>query len=153
MKITAEFNSTQEMAEFISTFGAKGFIPEQGSINIDIAKVAEVVNKSKATTKKEDKPKKEDIKVDNTPNVEAEKVGVDETATDTKEAENVQDVPKQDDGAKVTKEMVRAAFSKLISKGKQADAKKLTAKYGASKLPDVKPKDYAAILEEAEALL
>lgn len=155
MKITAEFNSTEDIKEFIKAFGTKGFAPEHGATNDVIAKVADGSDKAagvvkpKVTTKKEDKPKKEE----DTPKVEAENVGVDDTVTDTKEAENVQEDPKQDGGIQVTKEMVRATFSKLMKAGKQAEAKKLTAKYGASKLPDVKEADYAAILEEAEALL
>lgn len=152
MKITAEFNSTDEMLVFISTFGAKGFMPGPGTpINADSAKVTAQDTKSKVATKKEDKQKKEEPKVADTPKVEAEKVGVDETPTDTKEAENVQEDSKEE--VKVTKEMVRAAFTKLIKAGRHLDAKKLTAKYGASKLPDVKEADYAEILKEAEALL
>jgi len=49
--------------------------------------------------------------------------------------------------------MVRAVFSKLIKAGKQQEAKDLTAKYGASKIPEIKEEDYVAILKEAEELL
>lgn len=141
MKITAEFNSTEELLSFISTFGTKAAVQLEGA---------------KVGTKKEDKkadkvtPDKEDTKIENTkeevPTVEAEKVGQDTTPTEIKDAEGVKE-------PKVTKEQVRAVFAKLIQSGKQKEAKELTTKYGANKLPDVKEEDYAAILKEAEELL
>lgn len=54
---------------------------------------------------------------------------------------------------KVTKETIRAAFAKLIKAGKAKEAKDITAKYGANKVPDLKEEDYASVLKEVEALL
>lgn len=54
---------------------------------------------------------------------------------------------------KITKEMVRAVFTSVIKAGKAAEAKALTAKYGAKKVPDLKEEDYAAVYKEANILL
>lgn len=141
MKIVAEFNSNEELLSFISTFGTKTV--SQITKGIGVPKV-------EATKKEPDKVKiKEPEKVDNIPKVDAEVVGVDETPTEIKDAENV----KVDEEPKITKEMVRAVFTKLIKAGKSKDAKELTSKYGASKLPELKEEDYAAVYKEAEGLL
>ena len=42
---------------------------------------------------------------------------------------------------------------KLIKAGKSKEAKELTAKYGASKIPEIKEEDYVAVYKEAEELL
>lgn len=150
MKITAEFNSTEELLSFIGTFGNKAAIQLEG------AKVVGDMKQEKKSTPNKKEPKvqhkKEEIKVvDNKkeiPIVEAEEIGQDITPTEIKEAEEV--VVEE---IKVTKEEVRAVFSKLVKAGKQKQAKELTAKYGASKIPDIKEEDYAAIIREAEELL
>lgn len=146
MEMSVKFNSKEELMEFVSMFGAKDFVPAVGVNNTP--KVPEEVNvavKIDGITVEngviKEKAQKE------VPNVEAEKVGVDTTPVETKEAENIKEEPK------VTKEQVRAVFTKLIQAGKQKEAKELTSKYGAAKLPDVKEEDYAAILKEAEELL
>lgn len=54
---------------------------------------------------------------------------------------------------KLTKEDIRAIFSKLIQAGKQKEAKELTNRYGAKKIPEIKEEDYEAIYKEAEELL
>ncbi len=46
MKITAEFNSNEELASFISTFGAKGFVPEQGVASLKATKKIETVKEA-----------------------------------------------------------------------------------------------------------
>lgn len=143
MKITAEFNSTEELLSFIGTFGTKAAIQLEG------AKVG-----SKSEEKKVAPEKKEQVKVqpkkgetkDNIPVVETEQLGQADEVTDVKEAEETEDV-------KVTKEEVRAIFSKIIKAGKAKEAKELTTKYGASKISEVKEEDYAAILKDAEGLL
>jgi len=141
MEITAKFNNGEEMMAFarllLGQDNTVKFVPSHGVVaDVDPSKEDD-------TEKQEDKSKEV-----NTPKVEAEVVGIDAT---TKETEPVEDKKKEE--PKVTKEMVRAAFSKLIKDGKQKEAKELTSKYGAAKLPDVKEEDYAAILKEAEDLL
>jgi hypothetical protein len=52
----------------------------------------------------------------------------------------------------ITLEQVRAKLTELSQGGKAADVKSLIAKFGATKLTDIKPGNYAAILADAEAL-
>jgi hypothetical protein len=52
----------------------------------------------------------------------------------------------------ITLEQVRAKLTELSQGGKAADVKTLIAKFGATKLTDIKPGNYAAILADAEAL-
>lgn len=49
-------------------------------------------------------------------------------------------------------EDVRAVLASLTKAGKSDDVKALFAKYGASKLPEVKKEHYAELLQEARAL-
>lgn len=121
MKITAEFNSNEELISFINTFGAKTLT---GVTAIE---------------------KKENVKVDS-PKKEAKK---EETKIDPPKEE----VKKEDSKVEVTMEMVRAVFTKLIKAGKQKEAKEITTKFGASKLPELKEQDYAAVIKEAEVIL
>lgn len=147
MKITAEFNSVEELVSFAGAFGTKVATPVQGgSCSIVSDKVNSTVKEDKPTTKasevkveivKQDPPKGETI--------DADSKSVDETTKADEES------PKGE--AKITKEMVREVFTKIMKAGKQNEAKALTTKYGATKLPEVKEEDYAAIFKEAEALL
>lgn len=147
MKITAEFNSNEELLSFISTFGAKDIsktimepIGVRGSVTTSKPEVKEAP-KTKTT-----ESKKEDVK-----KVDAEIVGVENKTEEVKDAEGVKEDGKED--LKVTKEMVRAVFTKIIKAGKQKEAKELTKKYGASRIPEIKEEDYEAIYKEAEVLL
>lgn len=141
MKITAEFNNVLEVKEFIEMFG-------QAPLEFVATKEK---NKCGTTPKGKDVVKeelKQEVKEEKVPKVEAEIVNVDNESTEPpKDAEVVNEDPK------VTKEMVRATFTKLIKAGKQKEAKELTLKYGASKLGEVKEEDYAAIYKDAEELL
>jgi hypothetical protein len=47
-------------------------------------------------------------------------------------------------------EDVRAVLAEISRSGKTAEMKALLGKFGASKLSDVNPKDYAALLEAAK---
>ncbi|WP_338631511.1 hypothetical protein [Clostridium baratii] len=132
MKITAEFNSNEELINFIKVFG-------EVQLNKEDQQGVVIEENKKITTKKESRKTNETDKKDDNLEIEKEQIEIKE---DKKESNH-----------KVTKEEVRAVFTKLIKAGKQKEAKELTAKYGASKLPDVKEEDYAAIKEEAEALL
>lgn len=124
MKITAEFNSNEELLNFIKVFG-------KVQLNKDEELGVVIAENKKITTKKDKKVENLEVKEEQL-----------EITEDKKESNH-----------KVTKEEVRAVFTKLIKAGKQKEAKELTAKYGAAKLPDVKEEDYVAIKEEAEALL
>ncbi|SCK04327.1 Uncharacterised protein [uncultured Clostridium sp.] len=139
MKITAEFNSTSEVLDFINALGAKAITSQ---VSVDGANVTEIVAKSISEDRQEDK------KADVTDKDVKEK----EETQKAQQANKVTEDKKSEVG-KVTKEKVREVFSKLVKAGKQKEAKELTAKYGASKVGEVKEEDYAAILKDAEELL
>ena len=67
--------------------------------------------------------------------------------------EESKDIEHKEEVKKFTKEEVRAVFTKLIKAGKREDAKSITEKYGATKISEINEKDYAAVIEEVEALL
>lgn len=140
MKITAEFNSNEELLSFINTFNTKGFIPAQGA-TIPV------------TPKKDPKPAAEVTKVETLKEADKKETPSNDVPWEDKKEEPKVEDTKKDEETKVTKEMVRAIFTTLIKAGKQADAKALTSKYGAKKVPDIKEEDYAAIFNEANALL
>ena len=139
MKITAEFNSNEELLSFIGAFGAKSFIPDQGVANT-VSVVTPVVE-----TKTEDKPVKE-TKVD------APKEEIKETVAPKEETIPTKEETKPEE-TKVTKEMIRERLGAIMKAGKQTEVKELVAKHGAGKLPDLKEEEYAAIYQEAEVLL
>jgi len=136
MKIVVEFNSNAELVNFISTFGGKISGP------VTEVKTDRYVNAAPHASKVEVIKKVEtptETKID--------------AVVEIKDAEIVKPDEKKGEDPKVTKEMVRAVFTKLIKEGKQKEAKELTSKYGASKLPDIKEEDFAAIYKEAEGLV
>ena len=47
---------------------------------------------------------------------------------------------------------VRGIMAGLSGQGKKAEAKQLLTKYGASRLSEVKPENYAALVKDAEAI-
>lgn len=49
----------------------------------------------------------------------------------------------------IKQEEVRKVLAEMSKRGKTAEVKALLEKYGASKLSEVKPKDYADLLKEA----
>jgi hypothetical protein len=132
MEITAKFNNGEEMMAF-----AKLLLG-----NKDVVEPKVVFSQG---SKVEEKPT--DLKKDLIKTMVEEG---DKALEDTKEPEPVEDKKEE---PKVTKEMVRAAFAKLIKAGKQKEAKELTSKYKATKVPDIKEEDYAAVLKDAEELL
>ena len=138
MKITAEFNSNEELLSFIGAFGAKSFVPDQGVANT-VSVVTPVVE-----TKKEDKPA--------APIKPVEEIIPDNSAELQKEIEHDQKESEKDE-VKVTKEMVRERLGAIMKAGKQAEAKELVKKHGATGIPTLKEEEYAAVYQEAEALL
>lgn len=131
MKITAEFNSNEELISFINTFGTKS-----------LTEVVAPIEKKEVKVNLPKEAKKEEVKKVDLPKEETKK-------EDVKKEETKIDPPKEE----VTMEMVRAVFTKLIKAGKQKEAKEITTKFGASKLPELKEEDYAAVIKEAEAIL
>jgi len=149
MKITAEFNSTEELISFIGAFDTKSSIPSQGVTNITNATPTAAETKKAAkneVVKKEDKPV-EPVKT------ETLKEEIKEIVP-TKDAEIIKEETKATEGeVEITKEMVRERLGVIMKSGKQAEVKALVAKHGASKLPDLKEEEYAAVYQEAEKLL
>ncbi|MBE1305629.1 hypothetical protein G4W71_16620 [Clostridium botulinum] len=149
MKITAEFNSNEELLNFINTFGTTKIMeriePKQGgqasTEKKEAVKEAPKKEVKKDIKKKEvksiDPPKQDTKKEKNTPAEQTEK----------------ENKPVEEPKTEITKEMVRAVFTKLIQAGKQKEAKEITLKYGASKLPELKEEHYAAVIKEVEELL
>ncbi|MDP4179067.1 MAG: hypothetical protein Q8900_12100 [Bacillota bacterium] len=141
MKITAEFNSNEELLSFISTFGAKTFKAEQEAcskiqiVDQTVRQAVEEVPKVETKVISQETSKGEVVDVEPTPILQ----------DPSKE--------KKDEDSKITKEQIRAVFTKLLKAGKSKEAKELTAKYGASKIPDLKQEDYEAVYKEAEGLL
>jgi len=141
MKITAEFNSNEELLSFIGTFGTKGLI-SSGVTNVtNISPVVETKKTVKGEIiKTEDKPIKEVLKEEIKENVA------------TKDAETTKGDATSGE-PKITKEMIRERLGLIMKTGKQKEAKDLLAKYSASKLPELKEEHYAAVYGEAEGLL
>lgn len=159
-----QFDNIEEMQKFAKLISGGCSCNKEQVINIPAPTVESTkeepkeTNKAK-TSKKADKAKdkNEEPKVENkeAPKVEAEVTGVDKSAND----EPVQDVEvkeenkKEDEGPKVTKEMVREICSKAIKAGKPGEVKKIVADHGASKIPELEEKEYSAVYKEVEALL
>lgn len=158
-----QFDNIEEMQEFAKLING-GCSCKEKVINIPAPTVEvpkeEPKETKKKTSKKADKTedKKEQPKEDKkeeTPKVEAEVTGVDETANNepVQDVETKEEHKAEDEGPKVTKEMVREICSKAIKAGKPGEVKKIVADHGASKIPDLKEKEYAAVYKEVEALL
>lgn len=140
MKITAEFNSNEELLNFVRTFG--GIMPQE-------EKVGQPVKIQPTVVKSNKKEKVEEIKnEDNAPKVEAEVTDIDTTSTENKDAEITEGQDK-----KITKEEIRAMCSKAMKAGKQSEVKNIVAKYGAKKVPDLKEENYAEVYKELEEIL
>ncbi|BDR75249.1 hypothetical protein [Clostridium tetani] len=153
MKITAEFNSSEELISFINTFGANALKGIESKKEVQGAEVKEI-KKETVTEKKEEvkqvDPPKEEVKKEVVIE-KKEEIKKEEKSNSTKnEQVKTVDPPSKE---KITKEMIRAAFAKLIKTGKAKEAKDITTKYGAKKVPDLKEEDYTAILKEVEELL
>ncbi|NFH91891.1 hypothetical protein FDA33_17170 [Clostridium botulinum] len=162
MKINVEFNNVEEMQDFAKLIGTpcncNGVKVEMGAPTEQETKKEDNSKGNKNNTSKKAEKAKEEVKEkkNETPNaikenesekVQAEIVGVDNTSTEPSKDVAATEEPK------VTKETIRAAFAKLIKAGKAKEAKDITAKYGANKVPDLKEEDYASVLKEVEALL
>lgn len=144
MKIVAEFNSIQEIKDFAELIGQKELV-----LKADYIK-PEMIEEFKETVK-EETTKEEVAPEESTP--EKEEPKVEETTKEEAVPATEEVAPEKQESKKISKEDVRGIFSKLIQAGKQKQAKELTNKYGAKKIPEIKEEDYAAIYKEAEELL
>lgn len=146
MKIIAEFNSNEELLSFVNTFGATALQPTSTEVP---------VTKKEAEAPKEDKKTKKATKekVKEEPKEEPKKDEEVETSKEEVKEDPKEETAPLEQEKVISKEEVRAVFTKLLKAGKGKEAKELTAKYGASKLGELKEEDYAAVLKEAEELM
>ena len=109
-------------------------------IGKNIILIADCIHKEDEPATAEEKPKKKTRKT--------AKAKTEETA-DVHEAEPV---PEEAEKPKVTFEQVRAALAKKSQMGYTSAVKNLVENYGVEKLSDIKPENYAEILEQAEMI-
>ena len=109
-------------------------------IGKNIILIADCINKEDEPATAEEKPKKKTRKTAKAKT---------EEAADVHEAEPV---PEEAEKPKVTFEQVRAALAKKSQMGYTSAVKNLVENYGVEKLSDIKPENYAEILEQAEMI-
>lgn len=154
MKITAEFNSNEELLSFIGAFGAKGITTLAAGTNNNSTQVEtdSTVVKENSTSKAQD-TKKVTTKTETAAETAKKENTKTNTAPNDKPKETAKEGSKSEGEVQITKEMIRAKFMELIKAGKSKEAKEITKKYGASKLPELKEENYPAVYKEVEALL
>ena len=133
MKIIAEFNSIEEVKEFSEAFRANEIIIPPIQINND------TTNALVETKKSEDSEIKKETKT------KTKKVSKKEEEKAVKE-----DVKEE---KKIDFTEVREVATTLVQAGKQPELAEITAKYGASKLSELKEEDYEAVLNEFKELM
>ena len=109
-------------------------------IGKNIILIAECIHKEDEPATAEEKPKKKTRKTAKAKT---------EEAADVHETEPV---PDEAEKPKVTFEQVRAALAKKSQMGYTSAVKNLVENYGVEKLSDIKPENYAEILEQAEMI-
>ena len=109
-------------------------------IGKNIILIADCINKEEEPSTVEEKPKRKTRKTAKAKT---------EEAADVHEAEPV---PEEAEKPKVTFEQVRAALAKKSQMGYTSAVKNLVESYGVEKLSDIKPENYAEILEQAERI-
>lgn len=129
MKLTVEFNSYQELNDFMS--------------GVAIAPALLEIEKSEET--------KEVVKVEKTKKTKK--------VEDPKDEPKVEEAPEEEPAAEIMPapveekkysiEDVRAVLGKLQKAGKKEEVKELIASFGVDKLSQVKEEDYAALIEKA----
>ena len=72
--------------------------------------------------------------------------------TEDPEAETKQESAPAAEAKAYSFQEVRGIMAGLSGKGKKAEAKNLLQKYGASRLSEIKPEDYAALVADAEVI-
>ncbi|WP_195972983.1 hypothetical protein [Clostridium thermobutyricum] len=133
MKIIAEFNSIEEVKEFSEAFRANEIIIPPIQINND------TTNALVETKKSEDSEIKKETKT------KTKKVSKKEEGKAVKE-----DVKEE---KKIDFTEIREVATTLVQAGKQPELAEITAKYGASKLSELKEEDYEAVLKEFKELM
>lgn len=133
MKIIAEFNSIEEVKEFSEAFRANEIIIPPIQINND------TTNALVETKKSEDSEIKKETKT------KTKKVSKKEEEKAVKE-----DVKEE---KKIDFTEIREVATTLVQAGKQPELAEITAKYGASKLSELKEEDYEAVLNEFKELM
>lgn len=142
MKITLEFDNAEkfftELAQFAEVMGLARQHVEFNHVPKATTEPAMSVATEKEPAKTSQKAQEapQDKKTENLPK-EPEKA--------KEEAK-----PKADEGDLATK--LRAELNKLMKSGKKDEVKALLKEFGASKFGEVKPDDYAAMLEKAAGL-
>ena len=109
-------------------------------IGKNIILIADCINKEEEPSTVEEKPKRKTRKTAKAKT---------EEAADVHEAEPV---PEEAEKPKVTFEQVRAALAKKSQMGYTSAVKNLVENYGVERLSDIKPENYAEILEKAEMI-
>ena len=109
-------------------------------IGKNIILIADCIHKEDEPATAEEKPKKKTRKTAKAKT---------EEAADVHETEPV---PEEAEKPKVTFEQVRAALAKKSQMGYTSAVKNLVENYGVEKLSDIKPENYAEILEQAEMI-
>ena len=109
-------------------------------IGKNIILIADCINKEEEPSTVEEKPKRKTRKTAKSKT---------EEAADVHEAEPV---PEEAEKPKVTFEQVRAALAKKSQMGYTSAVKNLVENYGVERLSDIKPENYAEILEQAEMI-
>ena len=109
-------------------------------IGKNIILIADCIHKEDEPATAEDKPKRKTRKTAKAKT---------EEAADVHETEPV---PEEAEKPKVTFEQVRAALAKKSQMGYTSAVKNLVENYGVERLSDIKPENYAEILEQAEMI-
>ena len=109
-------------------------------IGKNIILIADCIHKEDEPATAEEKPKKKTRKTAKAKT---------EEAADVRETEPV---PEEAEKPKVTFEQVRAALAKKSQMGYTSAVKNLVENYGVERLSDIKPENYAEILEQAEMI-
>ena len=109
-------------------------------IGKNIILIADCIHKEDEPATAEEKPKKKTRKTAKAKT---------EEAADVHETEPV---PEEAEKPKVTFEQARAALAKKSQMGYTSAVKNLVENYGVEKLSDIKPENYAEILEQAEMI-
>ena len=109
-------------------------------IGKNIILIADCINKEEEPSTVEEKPKRKTRKTAKSKT---------EEAADVHETEPV---PEEAEKPKVTFEQVRAAIAKKSQMGYTSAVKNLVENYGVERLSDIKPENYAEILEQAEMI-
>ena len=132
MYINVNFESIEEVKEFVKAFG------DVGCTCVDQATKAKAKKETKEEVKEVEETKEE---------TKEEVKEVEETKEETKPVEEPKEEVKT-----VTKEQLTDAFKTKMKAGKSTELKAILNKYGASKVSEVNEEDREQVFIEVEAL-